>query len=498
MTSTRLDPCRLDAAAQSIVEASGAPGLAVAVRAPGGEYLQGYGYADVERAQRVTPSTQFRIASLTKTFTATGVALLVEEGKLHWDDQVERRLPFFEMADRDACGRLTLRDLLCHRAGFGWLDPLWYNSPWDRCAVLRRAGRAPLEDGFRRGFRYSNIGFILAGEVAGRAAAATYEEFVHHRLLAPLGMRASGFGLGPGMAAGYQRQGRRDVVPVPPVAVDKANPACGLRSSARDLAKWLGPFVNYGYADGKRLIGPAALRELLTPHVEIGPDEDARVCSYFPATRRLHYCLGWFHSDYRGRTLVSHSGSLPGYRAHLAVLPGEGIGIAAVANLSLTWAPDAMIYSALDRLLGESPVDWAAHFEQTRSPYSDAAADPDPCAGSHHPDPQSFCGSYSHPAYGDLTIGRSAGTLTFEWTNYRTRMRPTGDDGFLLADLGCALLADNRQVRFVRGDAGEVEGLYFLDVRFHRVTAPELPGRFPALVSPCFSPTGQFVPASQA
>ena len=460
---------RIDAAAEDILAASRTPGLALAVSHHGAEdYTRGFGYSDITQRHSVHGNTGFRIGSVTKTFTVSALAMLREEGRLQWDDSIGHHLPYFEEEDPLFSGKLKLRDALSHQAGFGWHDPLWYNSPWDRSAVLQRARRV-LAHATRRQFHYSNLGFILAGEVLACAAGGSYEEFVFHRLLNPLGMESSGFGLRPDMATGYEILCSGHLAAVGAVDVQKANPACGLISCAKDLALWLRFMLGSGVAQDRQLLKIESVWQLFEPQVKIRPQDDSRFFSYFPCADRLQYGLGWFRSSHLKRTVISHTGSLPGYRAHLALIPEEQLGIAVLANLSHTWAPDALVYTIVDQLLGIGGTDWVEHYRRSyRRPGLT-----DQSHSSHYealrPDPGLYCGSYTNRAYGDVTVARDSETLTFEWTNYRSRMRATGADQFWLEDLNCPLLADNREVKFRRLGTGEVEGLEFVETRFQRL-----------------------------
>ena len=153
-------------------------------------YLKGFGVRTLGGDKLVTPGTIFPIASCTKAFTATALAMLVEEGKLKWDDPVRKHIPSFHLADPFADREVTMRDLLCHRTGLPRHDAVWL-QPWNRDEVIRHIALLPPDRPFRSRYEYSNLMYIVAGVAAGRAAGTSWEEFVQRRLFEPLGMKTA-------------------------------------------------------------------------------------------------------------------------------------------------------------------------------------------------------------------------------------------------------------------------------------------------------------------
>ena len=133
----------------------------------------------------VTADTLFPIASCTKSFTTTALALLADEGKLAFDDPVRKHVPFFHLGDALADREVTLRDLVCHRTGLGPHEMLWYRAPWPAEETVRRAGRLPLDRPFRSAFQYQSTMFTVAGFAAAKTGEADWDELVRRRLLQP-------------------------------------------------------------------------------------------------------------------------------------------------------------------------------------------------------------------------------------------------------------------------------------------------------------------------
>jgi CubicO group peptidase (beta-lactamase class C family) len=153
LTSLRaadIQPAALDRIIETARKAWDVPGVAVAiVHGEDTIYIKGFGVKRTGSADAVTPDTRFAIGSCTKAFTTTAMALLVDEGKMGWDDSVRKHLPYFRLSDPLADANVTMRDIVCHRTGLSRNDLLWYNSPWSREEIIRKIGLVPLNRPFR-------------------------------------------------------------------------------------------------------------------------------------------------------------------------------------------------------------------------------------------------------------------------------------------------------------------------------------------------------------
>jgi CubicO group peptidase (beta-lactamase class C family) len=186
------DPAAVDALVRDALKAWNVPGVAVAVvRDDQVVYLKGHGLRAVGSDRPVTPDTVFPLASCTKGFTTTLLAMLVDEGKIRWDDPVRKHLPWFRLADPLADREVTLRDLITHRTGLRGHDLLWYRSPLKQEELVRRAGLLPLDKPFRTTFQYQSTMFTAAGLAAGETAKTTWADLVRKRIFEPLEMTAS-------------------------------------------------------------------------------------------------------------------------------------------------------------------------------------------------------------------------------------------------------------------------------------------------------------------
>src|SRR2546430_8356886 len=165
------------------------PGVAVAVvRNDSVVFSKGYGVRELGKPARVDAHTLFAIGSTTKAFTAAALALLVDSGKVAWDDPVTKHLPALELADPYVTRELTVRDLLTHRSGLPRGDLAWYGSGFDRSEVLRRVRYLKPRWSFRSKYGYQNIMFLAAGEVVAAASGMSWGDFPKTRVFTPLGL----------------------------------------------------------------------------------------------------------------------------------------------------------------------------------------------------------------------------------------------------------------------------------------------------------------------
>ena len=395
------------------------PGLSVAIVKDGKVVLaKGYGVRRIGDPAPVDERTRFGIASNTKLFTATALALLVEEGKLEWDAPVIRYLPWFAMYDPYVTRELSIRDLLVHRSGLGLGagDLLWWPpSTYDRKEIARRLRFIPPVMSFRSAYAYDNVLYTVAGEVIEAVSGQVWEDFVRTRILARVGMTDSdvlhsGAG-GGGNTAGTHAEVEGAVRAIAPFLSDNTNPAGGIMSGAADLAKWMMVQLDSGkVAGGGRLFSTGTTTQLwrdVTP-TPIGSPPDG-----LPHLRphMAGYALGLDVRDYRGRTLLQHTGGLPGYLSKVAMIPELRLGVAVLTNQEAGPAFESIVYQALDHYLGVKAPAYPAIYERMaqkrRAELQElrqrASATRDSTSGPSLP-LERYSGIYRDVWYGDVTI----------------------------------------------------------------------------------------------
>ena len=358
-------PAELDAYLERALREWQIPGMAVAVvRNDSVLVAKGYGVRELGRPGLVDQNTVFDAASLTKSFTAAAVAMLVDEGKMRWDDPVAQHLPELVLPDPYLTRNATVRDFLSHRTGLHGSNMMWYPTSVDRPEVLRRMRYVRASIPFRSGMVYSNIGYTVAGEAAARAAGTSWEDLIRRRILGPLRLTSTVASYGatarmPNVASahaligGVQRPIRRET------QRSAIAPAGDVQSTVTDLATWMRFHLANGVIDGRRLVSDSSMQEMHSPQVVIRTTaamRQGRQVEFFAA-----YGLGWQVMDYRGHPMLWHSGNGDGQIAYMALLPKDRLGVVVLVN---TWAAPfvhgALAAYILDVYLGLEPRDHSA------------------------------------------------------------------------------------------------------------------------------------------
>jgi CubicO group peptidase (beta-lactamase class C family) len=399
------------------------PGFAVAiVKDDRVVFAKGYGVRESGRAEPVDADTLFAIASNTKAFTAAALALLVDEGKLNWDDPVTKHLPGFQLSDPFVTRELTVRDLLSHRSGLATFggDLLWYESAHSRAEILRRVRHLRPASSFRSRFGYQNILFLAAGEIIPAVTGKSWDEFVRERFFAPLRMARSNtsvksFRPGDNVATPHNEfEGRVRVIRYGDV--DGIGGAGAINSSAAEMAQWVRLQLGRGTYEGRKIFSPAASREMWTPQTIAGGISES-LEKFNPTQHFSLYGLGWQLSDYQGRKVVAHGGGLDGMTSRVALLPEENLGVVVLTNSETALSP-ALSYRIFDAFLGVPARDWSADYmARFKAGRAEAAAAARKLEDARVRDTRpslrlgAYAGTYTGAMYGDARVTEEGGRL---------------------------------------------------------------------------------------
>jgi CubicO group peptidase (beta-lactamase class C family) len=403
------------------------PGLALAVvQGDSVLYMRGYGTTRVGGSERVDPHTNFAIASTSKAFTTAALAMLVDEGKVGWDDPAARHLPWFALADPWVTRELTLRDLVTHRAGAARSDNLWIAADFDRREILERLRHLPQAGSFRDRYGYNNLLYIVAGEVVGEVAGSSWDEALDDRIFGPLGMGRSTTRTAVVEAWGNVAESHTrvpgGVQAVPRRDYDNIGGAGAVWSNAHDLSRWMRTHLNRGTLEGVRILDEARFDEMYAPQTVIPLDTVA--ARLHPTNHFFAYALGWRVQDLHGRKLVHHSGSINSIRTQITLVPSEGIGIAILANLSSSNLQLALTYWILDTLQGRQPADWSALYlelqarSDERSARSARELEEARLVGvGPSLSPEGYAGRYEDSLFGEVRITAEGGRLVLHYSS---------------------------------------------------------------------------------
>ena len=339
------------------------PGMAVGI-VQGDQliYSKGFGVGKIGEEATVDENTIFAIASNTKAFTATALGLLVEEKKIKWDDKVSDYLKDFKLKDGNATDKITIRDLLCHKIGFQtWAGDLtWYASSNDRSQVIHRMRYQNPTFDFKTGYGYSNLAFLVAGEIIPKITNESWDDFIRNKLFVPLEMDRSSTTinafLGLDNIASPHTMYNDELVVTPYRHVDNVGPAASINSCVTDLSKWLRMQMNNGQYKDQQIVSDDILFETHKPHNLLSVSKRSKEIN--PFTNFKTYGLGWEVLDYHGKKVCQHSGGMDGMLSRVSFMPDEKLGIIILTNSDENWLISFMQYYIYDQLLGVPGQDW--------------------------------------------------------------------------------------------------------------------------------------------
>ena len=418
------------------------PALGVAVVRDGQTILsRGYGVKRQGQAARADEHTLFAIASNTKNVTAAALAILVDEGRVKWDEPVRTYLPDFRLSDPWITDHVTIRDTLSHRAGFGLGagDLLfWPNSDRTRAEVVAQAAFVPIENGFRAEYDYCNLMFVVAGAVIETVSGQSWEAFVQSRILDRVGMTetvplarladpaksALPHGrIGPPLR--YQGEMRSIADSIVEVwNWDSAAAAGGICATPTDWARWIAVRLNEGLLpDGSRLFSEETAREMWKPNIIVS--NSAGPTAELPNRAIAStYAMGFQVQDYRGERLISHGGGSPGGISATVLIPGRKTGFCIFSNAEESFLLRALRSGVADLCMGKVDVDWIADSKRREKEGIDkslAAAveiDANQRAGAAPSMPlEAYAGTWRDPWYGDIVVSQRDGGLWLDFTH---------------------------------------------------------------------------------
>jgi CubicO group peptidase (beta-lactamase class C family) len=415
----------------------GVPGMAIAIVENGQITLaKGFGARALGSSEPIDADTIFPTGSTGKAFTVAALGILVDQGKIGWDDKVIDHLPGFQMYDPWVTREMTIRDLLVHRSGLGLGagDLLFVpRTNLSRAESVRRLRYIKPATSFRSGFAYDNILYMVAGQLIEAVSGETWEKFIAEQVLKPAGMknstgddavrfatedRAQPHARMNGGLRGIGDQSRLDERDD---LGRNASPAGGLAISANDMARWLLIQLDKGKLPGGsgRLFSEAAHDQMWTP-VTLQP-VTPRSGDLKPTEPLFNtYALGWDVRDYRGVKIVWHGGAVFGFLAAVVLIPENHVGFSILINSEDGEIINGLMFELLDHYLGQPANDWPAKFtaakrqrvaealKMYKSTSSPAKVGPS-LALSH------YVGTYADPWYGNIEIGQSQGKLTIDF-----------------------------------------------------------------------------------
>ena len=421
---------QIDSLATLTLKTFDVPGIAVAIVKDGKViHAKGYGVRSLNSRLPVDENTDFGIASNSKAFTAAGLGILVDEGKLKWDDKVTDYIPEFRMYNPYVTEEFTIRDLLTHRSGLGlgagdlmfWPD----SSDFTKKDMIHNLRYLKQVSSFRTKFDYDNNLYMVAGEVLSRVSGMTWEDFIQRNILDPLNMT--------GTAPSYKLLRNKSNVIDPHAPVDgvvkvirrdwneSANAAGGIYSNLTDMCKWAIMQMHDGkYGDGlsKKLFTNEVHEDMWAPQTIIPVRGETPYNTHFAS-----YGLGWFLSDVHGYKQATHTGGLAGIVTQVTLIPELQLGIIVFTNQQAGAAFTSITNTIKDSYFGIKDRNWikinhdrvmtaeANEKDITNKVWKDIEAQQ---GNNTKTDMTLFTGTYSDKWFGDVVITVKEGKMFFQ------------------------------------------------------------------------------------
>ncbi len=422
-------------------------GIAVAV-VQDGEVIhsKGYGIASLEKGTKVDENTLFSIASNSKAFTTASLGMLVDQGKLDWNDKVVDIIPEFRMYDPYITEHFTIVDLVTHRSGLGLgAGDLMFipdGSDFTVADVITSFQHQEQVSEFRTKYDYDNLLYIVAGEVIHRISGKPWDQFVEEEIMDPLGMKRS---------AAYRENLKSTKNIAMPHSTENGEleqineyldpnkvfgAAGGIYASVEDLTHWLKMQLNTGVYEGDTLLDPETHAKMWEMQTIIWSSARGQG-SY--NTHYSAYGLGWDLEDKNGYSVVSHTGGMPGMLSHTVLIPELNVGIVVLTNTSPGgYAFISVMNEIADAYLEAQDVDWvgriATYLERSGNAANEVVDEVwETCknAKTDHLNLDDFVGIYRDAWFGDVEIENRDGKLWF--TSLRSP-RLTGEMFFYQAN----------------------------------------------------------------
>lgn len=425
--SAQITESEVDVLVEKTLKTFNVPGIAVGIIKDGKLVLaKGYGVTNIKTEKKVDANTLFGIASNSKSFTSAALAMLVDEGKINWDDKVTKYLPDFKMYNEYVTKEFTIRDLLTHRSGLGlgagdlmiWPDGHDF-TPKD---IIKNIQFLKPVSAFRTKYDYDNLLYVIAGEIIEQVSGKSWCDFVEERMMKPLHMDNS--------VASWSRlkdttntivphvptNGKLEVIPRYTNHIFDA--AAGIYSSVNDLSKWLILQMNDGKYDGnQQLFSQKQHDEMWTPQTIMPVPNTQPYKTLF-----RNYALGWRVEDINGHLQVSHTGGLDGIVTQTIMIPDIKLGIIVLTNQQSGAAFMAISNTIKDKYLGITNSDHVLRLSadlQQREEDADKITDEVWATITKNSKDKikinnsKYIGNYKDPWFGLVTISEKKGKLYF-------------------------------------------------------------------------------------
>lgn len=403
------------------------PGLSIVVVKDGRVVvLKGYGVRDIMTGEPVDENTLFMIASNTKLFTGTALALLEYRNKISLNDRITKFYPNYKLYNDTSTKMVTVRDMLTHRIGTKTYqgDFTFWNTKLSRSEIMNRMRYLKPVGVFRQDYGYCNSCYLTAGQVIPAVTGRSWEQFVQDSIITPLEMRntymlSSGVEKRENVASPYTTSFTGVLTRVPYDKWDNLAPAASIISSVNDLSHWLMLQLDSGRYGGNPILPFQVLQKTRDVNIVTG----SRKSTLYPIHFR-GYGLGLVAADYNGRQIYWHTGGAGGMVSNVCFVPEEKLGIAILTNNDNQGFFEALRYQVLDAYLGVPYVNRSQQQldgfrQEMNSQLKEIEEWKARVKGNNPPLPvRSYTGTYTNRLYGSITITSSGKQLKIRFNSH--------------------------------------------------------------------------------
>lgn len=351
------------------------PGLAIAIVKDGSVVVsKGYGVRSMDSKAAVDENTLFQIASNSKSFTGTSLAMLEEQNRLRLNEKVTKYLKAFKLSDPNITRMLTIEDLVSHRMGYETFqgDFLHWNSNLTREEIISNMQNLEPVYDFRDTYGYCNVGYVAAGEIIRVVTDTVWDDFVKQNLFIPLMMNRTSTHVADIMkdknAATAHTIVENELIKIPYANIDNLGPAASINSSVNDMSNWLLMHLAKGKFNNTTVVPYAALKNTYSSRTI----ERDVYSSVYPDAHFRNYGLGWSIGDYKGRRVMWHGGGANGFVTTSSIIPEENLGIVILTNTDANSLYDALRYQIMEAYFNMPYRNLSALYYSFTKPANDA------------------------------------------------------------------------------------------------------------------------------
>jgi CubicO group peptidase (beta-lactamase class C family) len=391
------------------------PGLSIGiVRNDSMIFSKGYGNLEIHKERKVDENTIFGIGSISKSFTALTLGILVDEGKIDWDHKVKDYLPYFELYAPYVSDNFTIRDLLTHRSGLKEVSggTLWYHSDYSREEIIRRLKYLEPKSSYREKPAYQNIMYVVASEIVKTVSGKSWDDFLQERVFDKLKMNNStSFSIereaNINLAQPHIWNEEYTKVAITQEKGDNLAPGGFIYSSAVEMSSYMRLMLNDGIFGNDTIVSSKIIKEIFKPQI-IFPQGSPYNNEF------TSYGLGWFISPVNGHKVIEHSGGIDGMSAQLIMVKDMNLGFVILTNESKE--PSTYILRALllEQLLEDNlPDNFYARIKEWReNRIKDKKESAKNILRADNTKPSlvisDYSGKYTDRMYGDILINKTA------------------------------------------------------------------------------------------